>query len=458
MDASTLTRDAEARPSDEVGRVQLRLALTAVLLLAFAVRVLLLTHIALQHPEYFVQDLEKVEAEISAPGVPYMNDFGYEASNIAYAWACGDQVYASPFGGETGPTAWIAPGIVLPYAISFALWGCFTPAAILFAYGIALVASFVTTFTVFHIGNMIGGNPRIGLLSAGCFAVLPYEAWTFHTSSQLDFNYLVLWFALLLLAVLRTMNAPRRSGLELGGVSSIAALFNPGFLLCTGIGFLLSLPGRNNWQRFRLGWTVVAVHLALIGPYVAWQSARIGIIVPVKSNAPVELLIGNTDTASGLLRHQVFLRHHPSQNDEEFLHYREVGEGSYISEIRQRFLESFSLGEFLENSVHRTYLFFVAYEIKSWDHSPAKVLLKRVLWFVFFFSLVGVVVIRRGRPTRLETAALLFTLGYAFPYLLTGIMERYRVPITPVVAVSLAILVFDAWRRIRTIGSSETGL
>ena len=46
------------------------------------------------------------------------------------------------------------------------------------------------------------------------------------------------------------------------------------------------------------------------------------------------------------------------------------------------------IGEFLENSVHRTYLFFVAYEIKSWDHSRAQVLPARPLRFLFFFSLL----------------------------------------------------------------------
>jgi hypothetical protein len=68
------------------------------------------------------------------------------------------------------------------------------------------------------------------------------------------------------------------------------------------------------------------------------------------------------------------------------------------------------------------------------------------------------VVIRLGRPSRLETAALLFTLGYAFPYLLTGIMERYRIPITPVVAVSLAILIIETWRRIGAPGAARNGL
>jgi hypothetical protein len=455
MEDQPVSLETSSGQTGEARHSRQRYALSAVLLLALVVRIFLLSHIAFQHPEYFVQDLDEIEAKISSTGAPYVNDFGYEAANIAHAWSCHGEVFASPFGGDTGPTAWIAPGIVLPYALSFSIWGCFTPASIFFAYSLALIASLVTTYAVFQIGERIGGSPRHGLLSAALFAVMPYEAWIFHTSSQLDFNLPVLWFALLLLAVLRTITERRCSGLVLGVTSSLAALFNPGFLLCTGIGVLLALPGRNNRQRVCLAVTQVAVHLVLVGPYVAWQGARIGIFVPVKSNAAVELLIGNTDTASGLLRHQVFLRHHPSQNDGEFVHYSEVGEGAYVREARTRFLESFDAGEFIDNSIRRAYLFFLGYEIKSWDHSPTKVALKRTLWLVFFLSPVGIVIIRLGRPTRLETAALLFTVGYAFPYLLTGIMERYRVPITPVVAVSLAVLIAEAWRR---VGAARTGL
>ena len=105
-------------------------------------------------------------------------------------------------------------------------------------------------------------------------------------------------------------------------MSSFAALFNPGYLLCTGVGFLLAMRGRDARRNLRLGSVLLVVHLALLGPYVAWQSYRIRTFVPVKSNAPVELFIGNTDTASGLLRHQVFLTHHPSQNDAEFVAFQ----------------------------------------------------------------------------------------------------------------------------------------
>ena len=80
-----------------------------VLVLALVVRLTLLAGNVADHPWFFFQDLEKVEVEISSPETPYMNSFGFEASNIAHAWACAGQGFASPFGGATGPTASTKP-------------------------------------------------------------------------------------------------------------------------------------------------------------------------------------------------------------------------------------------------------------------------------------------------------------------------------------------------------------
>ena len=119
--------------------------LRLVLLLALTFRVALLLGNIADHPRFFFQDLGKVEAEISSAVEPYLYAFGFEASYIALAWVSAGQGFASPFGGSTGPTAWIAPGVVALYAVSFSLWGCFTFQSILFVFGIALVVSLVNT-------------------------------------------------------------------------------------------------------------------------------------------------------------------------------------------------------------------------------------------------------------------------------------------------------------------------
>ena len=429
-----------------------RRALRSVVVLAVLVRLALLVGNRVAHPDLFFQDTLEISKEISRPDLPYVNGFGFEASNIAYAWACGGQGYASPFGGGTGPTAWIAPGVVSTYAVSFALWGCFTPASILFVFGIALVISAITTVLVFQLGNRIGGEPGIGLLAALLFAVLPYEAWLFWITGHLDFNLQVLSLAVLLLAAIRALErGSSDSGVELGTVSSLAALFNPGLLLCTaaaGLVWLRKRPVRPA-SRFLLGLAVP--HLLITGTYIGVQSARLGDLVPVKSNAGFELYLGNTPETGGLLTTEIFQLYHPSRNAQEFARYQELGEAEYVRAARAKFSETIGFQEFARNSLRRALFYFLAYNPDASDSSQAVSLLKAAMWLIPGLSLVVLVAVRRGRLAEGELVMLLFVFAYALPYMFTGVSERYRIPMATVVAVTLAILAYPWLKRLRSV-------
>ena len=426
-----------------------------VLVLALVIRLALLAGNISDHPWFFFQDLEKVEKEISDPVEPYMNAFGFEASNIAHAWVCADQGYASPFGGATGPTAWIAPGVVAVYALSFALWGCFTFKSIIFVFSISLVVSLITTAVVFRIGECVGCDPNVGFLAALFFAFLPYEAWIFQIAGHLDFNLQVLWFAVLLLAVLRAMD-PRRplSGFGLGAVSAVAALFNPGLLLCTAVGCVFAVRGRSRRETTRFALILAFAHILILGPYVVFQGVRMGGFVPIKSNAGFEIYLGNTREARGVLQNVAFQAYHPSQNVTEFAYYGEIGELAFVSDAENRFRENFRIREFLRNTARRAFYFFFAYEVKPWDSSPWVSAIKATMWAVPALSLIALLVVRRGRLSAAEGAVLLFTLAYAGPYLLTGVMERYRIPMASAVALALALL---TWTLIESLQRRGTG-
>lgn len=421
-----------------------------ILLVAALLRLLLLADNLASSPDFLVQDQAAVRAELADPGRPYMNAFGFEASNIAHALVCTGEGYASPFGGGTGPTAWIAPGVVAFYAAAFALWGCFTAEAILFAFAVALAVSLATTVVVYFVGRRIGGSPAAGLLAALGFAVLPFEAWIFHLNGQLDFNLQVAWFALLLLVVLRAGDAtgPRRF-LELGLVSSVAALFNPGFLLCTAVALPFIAHRRPAREIARLVAIVLVAHAVVVGPYVAWQSERLGAFVPVKSNGAFELALGNTAGGSGVLSDAVFAAAHPSQNPAELRRYRELGETAYVRQAFATFTRNFQAAEFLGATARRARQFFLAYELKPWDRSPRAVAVKSALWKLPALALLLLLVLRRGRLAPFEVLMLVFTLAYAVPYLLTGVMERYRLPMVTTVAVLLALAAVEIGRRAR---------
>ena len=427
--------------------------LRLVLVLAVLIRLALLVGNLSDHPEFFFQDLKSVEAEISSTKKPYMNPFGFEASNIAHALVCGNQGFSSPFGGSTGPTAWIAPGVVALYALSFSLWGCFTVESILFVYFIALACSVVTTIVVFRIGSRIGGDSRVGTLAALFFACLPFEAWIFKISGHLDFNLQVMWFAVLLLGVLVAADSERpHAGLGLGALSAIAALFNPVFLACAAIGVVFATRGKSLREAARFVAKFAAACAVIVGPYVVVQSIRLGGFVPVKSNAGFELYLGNTPQARGLFKDNAFRAHHPSQNADEFMTYDEIGEFSYVQDARRRFENRFRPLTFFKYTARRTYHFLFGYDAKPWDDSLVLSVVKTVLWTLPMMSVLALLVIRRGRLQAAEVLLLVYTLIFALPYLLTGVMERHRIPMVTTVAVAFALVtqkLIVAWRQSR---------
>jgi hypothetical protein len=433
--------------------------LSLVVALAVVIRISLLAGNIGEHPWSFFQDRESVETEISSTEQPYMNPFGFEASNIAHAWVCGNQGFASPFGGATGPTAWIAPGVVAFYAVAFALWGCFTFTSILFAYSVALCCSIVTTVVVFRIGSRVGRDSRVGFLAALFFACLPFESWVYKISGHLDFNLQVFWFAVLLLQVLRAADsASPRAGVWLGIVTAMAALFNPILIACAAVGVVHAVRRRPRRESI---FFVVAFTIAcgvVLGPYIVFQSLRLGGFVPVKSNAGFELYLGNTPESRGVLDMVTFETFHPSQNTDEFLTYAEVGELAYVRAARRRFFRDVDLRTFLGYTLRRTYHFFVGYQTKPWDRSPLGVAVKIAMWAVPLVSVVILLAIRRGRLESGEGLVLAYTVMYAAPYLITGVMERYRIPMATTVALVLALLTRDligSWHRHRSEKSAD---
>ncbi len=428
-------------------------ALRLVLVLAVVIRLALLAGNFSDNPDFFFQDLTLVEAEISSTEHPSMNPFGFEASNIAHALVCGNQGFASPFGGATGPTAWIAPGVVALYAVSFSLWGCFTFESILFVFLVALGCSILTTIVVFRIGSRVARDTRVGVLAALFFACLPFEAWIFKISGHLDFNLQVMWFAVLLLGVLVAVDSERPSaGLGLGALAGMAALFNPGFFACAAVGVVFAVRRRSLRAAAAFVAQFAIACAVIAGPYVAAQSVRLGGFVPVKSNAGFELFLGNTPEARGLLKDEAFRAHHPSQNVDEFMTYGEIGERAYVQDARRRFADGFRPLTFIKYTSRRTVHFLFGYHDKPWIHSRVQSAVKTTLWALPMVSVLTLMVFRRGRPQPAEVLVLVYTLTFALPYLLTGVMERHRIPMVTTAAVVLALVTKEgvlAWRRAR---------
>lgn len=399
-----------------------------------------------EHFEYFFPDEREVLSGFWQDREPYLQRFGWEASSIACAWVCVGDGFANPFGARTGPTAWIAPLTVVPFALAFALFGCFSTGAILFLFFFSLTVSLIITWLVFLSALRLLGDPLRALGAAFLFAVLPYDAWIFRVTGHLDFNFVTLGLALTVFASVGYWKAPQeRTALALGVVGGVAAHIFPGLALCAVAAAGAALGCRVPGARGRHLLTVLGSTAVIVLPYSLWQSIRLGVPVPVKSNAGFELFLGNQPEAGGLLSDEVFARYHPSQNPEEFRRYRLLGEGPYVREKFREFWARASVAEFVTNTFRRAGYFFFLYDEKSWDRPGWRLWAKGLLWFLPGAAVVLAVVVA-WRERQLELwAVLAVLLAYAAPFLVTGIMERYKYPLAPAVCVLAAALPGRLW-------------
>jgi hypothetical protein len=101
--------------------------------------------------------------------------FGWEIGRIAYSIVTG-RGFSSPFGGETGPSAWTAP--VYPYimALSFRLFGIYSHAAGIALLGFNSVCGALTCWPIVRIARRVF-NDRVAFWSGWIWALLPYTVY-----------------------------------------------------------------------------------------------------------------------------------------------------------------------------------------------------------------------------------------------------------------------------------------
>jgi hypothetical protein len=383
------------------------------------------------------------------PG-PFLSPVGFEYGNIAFSCLNGTG-YSSPFGGATGPTAWSAPVPVLVYVAAFALGGPFSGASVMILDGLTIVLSVSLILLVHFIAREASGSDRAGLVAALLVAATPYDAWLLMGSNRFDLN---LGSVALCGIVAAGMWSLRRAGerriLPLAAATVAAVFTSPVMLLpATGVAglSLARLPKR---KRVRAAVIWFGMLVCGVGPYVVWQHQRIGMWCLVKSNAPFELFLGNTPEARGVLSTEAFRRHHPIQNPDVFAVYEHLGEADFQRFAWRRFLAETDPWTFLSVTSRRVAHFFLVHHPKPWD-GPFTILAKGVLWAVPAVVLISMVVVFRSGTarTRMLVAAVLLS---SVPYLLVAVMDRYKVPMMPLVLTMAALLLERApemWPRSR---------
>jgi len=268
------------------------------------------------------------QARKIAPGVLGVVPFQQETGNIAFALAEG-KGFSNVFRTETGPTAWLAPVYPLMVAAIFKLFGVFTARAFFACAALNMLFSSAACVPIYFVGKRIGGI-GVGAGAAWLWAVfpsgvmMPFE-WIWDTSLSALLAAMLLWATLEL--------AETEAWLDWGAYGvlwGVALMTNPalGLLLPFLLGWV-AVRGRGQsglrWKRAGLaaGFAILCCVPWTIRNYVAFHK-----FIPVRSNLPFELWLGNND---------IFDEHARGgrksiTRTEEARRYAQLGETGYMAE------------------------------------------------------------------------------------------------------------------------------
>jgi Dolichyl-phosphate-mannose-protein mannosyltransferase len=256
-------------------------------LLPLLASVWLITTAALLARVAFVWDQQrKIPHQVLAT-VP----FDQEAGNIAYALTQG-RGYGDVFRKPTGPTAWLAPVYPVLLAGIFRFFGAFTYSSFLAAALLNCVFSTAAAVPLYFSARRVGGV-AVAALAGWLWALypngvmMPFE-WIWDTSLSAFFAATILW------ATLEISESTKVTHwLGYGALWGLALLTNPalGILLP----FLLlwaAVRHSHSWKRSTLALLATVLCCA---PWTIRNYAHFDRFIPLRSNLPFELWIGNND-------------------------------------------------------------------------------------------------------------------------------------------------------------------
>jgi 4-amino-4-deoxy-L-arabinose transferase-like glycosyltransferase len=369
--------------------------------------------------------------------------FGYETGSIARSIATG-KGFSSPFGDDSGPTAWIAP--VYPYlcALIFKLFGVFTQTS-----GIVILAlnSFFEALACIYIVRI--GEKTVGR-TAGWSAGWVWAACFLFTRWATTWVWDMALSALLLTMVVdQTLDLAeqheRKPWLMYGFTWGLIALTNPSMLATLPVCAVWLISHGLSWRFVRNGVLASAVFFALITPWLVRNRVVFGTWVFIRSNAGFEFSLGNYPSSTGL----GWIGRHPSQNKSEMAAYKQQGELRYIAERKARAVKWVRQDPqaFLRLSAKRCFDWWYGTRLEL---DPADVWRP---WMYYSLSIGAIGGLWLAIRRRVRGGILLAGVVALFPvvYYVIFTHPRYRHGVEPVMLVATMYLVMAPLEALRSI-------
>ena len=351
----------------------------------------------------------------------------FEMANLGYSLATGHG-FGSPFGGDTGPSAFTAPLYPWVISLAFRAFGVFSPAAAFAMLLFNSVFGALTSWTIYRIARRVF-NETVAVWSGWVWAFLPYSIywsvyWLWETSLSA--------FLLSLLFMLT---------LEMEGDNRLWMWFGYGLLWAivalTNTSMIAWLPFSGCWLAYHLHsrgkrFVVPAVLSALVFwatlmPWLARDYSVFGKPIFVRDALGMNLCGGNNPQAEGWWV-QTYL---------PYGLYKQMGEAAFDSE------EADQAKDWIAQHPNRFLVLTFRRFIFFWSGIPREGLqqIKNLLFLASSLLAIGGLLLAAKR--RVHGVLLFATLLLSYPliYYITFPQPRYRHAIDPELVILVVFLI-----------------
>jgi Dolichyl-phosphate-mannose-protein mannosyltransferase len=352
-------------------------------------------------------------------------DLGYLAQSLNSG-----QGLSSPFGGSTGPTAFVAPGYPALLALIFHLFGSYSSASAEVLLGLQILFSVLTVAVILRVARRLFGAPTANIAGAIWAVSLPLVSLpTVPWDTCLSVLLLIGMFDL---AIRCVENPTKGLWAFMGAYCALTMLINPSLMLA----FLAIL-----------GWTIyhtrssrrfdklmcLLLFLAIFAPWPVRNARVLHAIIPLRSNFGYEMWQGNHAGATGVFDPTL----QPLGNKREYMEYASQGEVAYMrhkSAQAEGYIRAHP-GEFFRLSAERVGRF--------WTGAGGEVNSKMFVLHAVLTSLLGFLGLAALCKQRSSLAMLFFLplLLFPLPYYITHPDFRFRALVDPLLTILSAYAV-----------------
>jgi hypothetical protein len=335
--------------------------------------------------------------------------------------------YSSPFGGATGPTAFIAPGYPTLIAAIFLIFGSYTFASAIAIMLLQVLVSVFTVWLIMCVARETLDTPTANLAGAFWAISLPL-LWIPTIFWETSISACI--FPATVALALRCRRTPTVAAWVLLGVfCAIASLINPALLPS-----LLAIMGWTAFYTLKASRTAPILGLlALVLVFSPWpirNARRFHAFIPTRTTVGFELWMGNRPGATGYLNESLF----PMYNRQELASYISRGELAYT---RDKSAEAIAYiraqpATFARLTARR----FVRFWTGTGNLNGSPIYAIHAL-LTTGFGLTGLILLFRRRRD-LATLFALPLLLFPLPYYITHAEFRYRLNIDPLLTILAA--------------------